>query len=79
MSLSVWIGVFLFCSLFWAWLIFWGGANWLERTWLIAIVVDAGAIDWTAEGIRFFAMLVWILQTIWFVIGLFVPSARLWL
>ncbi|VTS02475.1 Uncharacterized protein OS=Pseudomonas stutzeri MF28 GN=L686_22480 PE=4 SV=1 [Gemmata massiliana] len=78
MSLNTWIGLFLLTSLFWAWLLFLGGARWLEGSWLIAFIVDFSAMEWTADGIRLFAMLMWILETIWFVIGLFVPEVRFW-
>ncbi|HEY1190411.1 MAG TPA: hypothetical protein VGE74_22445 [Gemmata sp.] len=79
MSLTAWIGLFLISSLFWAWLLFLGGANWLEGSWLAAVVVHFRAMEWTADGIRLFAMLTWGLETIWFGVGLFVPGARFWL
>jgi hypothetical protein len=36
-------------------------------------------MEWSAEGIKFFAALTWLLQAIWFAIGLFVKDARLFL
>ncbi len=77
MGVAVWIGLFLLSSLFWAWLLFWGGADWLEGSWLAAVFVHFRAMEWTAEGIRLFAGLMWLGEGIWFAIGLFVPEVRL--
>jgi hypothetical protein len=35
------------------------------------------ASAWTAEGIKAFALLMWICQGIWFIIGLISKDARL--
>lgn len=77
MGLLPWIGAYAGLSLFWAWLLFLGGAEWLEGSWLAAFIVHFRSPEWTADGIRLFALLMWIGQTIWFVIGLFHPDARL--
>ena len=77
MGLAAWVGVFLVSSLFWAWILFWGGADWLEGSWLAAVFVHFRAMEWTAEGIKLFAGLVWLCESIWFAIGLFAPAARL--
>jgi hypothetical protein len=69
--------LFLISSLFWAWILFWGGADWLEGSWLAAVFVYFRAVEWTAEGIKLFAGLMWLVESIWFAIGLFVRDARL--
>lgn len=79
MGLAAWIGLFFFSSLFWAWILFWGGADWLEGSWLAALFVHFRAMEWSAPGIKLFAGLVWIGQGIWFVIGLFAKDSRLFL
>lgn len=42
-----------------------------------ALFVHVRAMEWTAEGIKGFAALMWLAQAIWFGIGLFVKEARL--
>ena len=79
MGVAVWIGLFLVSSLFWAWILFLGGADWLEGSWLAAVFVHFRAMEWTAEGIRLFAALMWLGQGIWFVVGLFVKDARVFM
>ena len=76
MSLPAWVAVFALSSLFWCWLLFWGGADWLEGSWLAAFFVHARAMEWSADGIRAFAGLMWLCQGIWFTIGLFVREVR---
>lgn len=77
MGLALWVGLFALASLVWAWILFWGGADWLEGSWLAVVFVHFRAVEWSADGIRLFAGLMWLLQTVWFVIGLFVKDARL--
>ncbi|WP_439632147.1 hypothetical protein [Gemmata sp.] len=77
MGLLAWVALFLACSLFWGWLVFGGGADWLEGSFLAGLVVHVRATAWTAEGIKAFAVLMWLCQAIWFVIGLFSREARL--
>lgn len=76
MGAAGWIVLFVVSSLFWCWLLFWGGADWLEGSWLAGLIVHFRATEWTAEGIKVFAALMWLCQTIWFIVGLFTPEAR---
>ncbi len=78
MGIAMWVALFLLTSLVWAWILFWGGAEWLEGSWLAALFVHARAVEWNAEGIKLFAALMWLGGTIWFCIGLFVKDARLY-
>ena len=71
-----WIALFAASSLFWCWLLFWGGAEWLEGSFLSGLLVHFRAPHWSAEGIKLFAGLTWFLQGVWFLLGLFVPEAR---
>ena len=80
MNLAIWFAIFLACSLFWAWLLFGSGAERLEGSFLAEFFLYFGASTWPAEGIRLFALVCWLLQGGWFVVGLFDPEARLfWL
>ncbi len=76
MSLLVWIIVFGLSSVFWAWIIFGGGADWLEGSLLSGFLVSWLAPRWSADGIKLFAGLTWLVQGIWFVIGLFYREMR---
>ena len=76
MSLLAWISLFAISSLFWCWLLFLGGADWLEGSWLAALFVHVRAVEWSAQGIKLFAGLSWLCQGIWFVIGVFVREVR---
>lgn len=75
MGLGVWVAIFLLSSLWWKWILSWGGAAWLEgiKAW-IGLGWFAGA--WTAEQIRLYALCCWVLEGGWFAIGVFVPGAR---
>jgi hypothetical protein len=76
MSLLLWIALYLVTSLLWVWVLFLGGADWLEGSFLAGLLVHVFAPRWSADGLRVFAAGTWLLQTIWFIVGLFVPSAR---
>ncbi len=75
MSVSIWVMIYIANSLFWKWVLSWGGAQWLEG-WKAWFFLEWFAADWNAEQIRAYALLAWIITTIWFVVGLAVPAAR---
>ncbi|HZK79630.1 MAG TPA: hypothetical protein VFC46_01150 [Humisphaera sp.] len=77
MELLTWIEIFAACSLFWTWILFWGGADWLEGSFLSGVLLWFRAPEWSSEGIQLFAACSWVFQAIWFIIGLFIPSLRL--
>lgn len=75
MSLSTWCGVFLVSLCAYDWVIYRGGAQklvGLRAFWLIGWF----SWDWTAEQIRLYAYCLAILQTIWFLLGLWQPALR---
>ena len=76
MGMTVWVALFALSSALWAWVLFLGGADWLEGSWLASLFIHARAVEWTAEGIKLFAGLTWFFQGVWFAIGLFAPGAR---
>ena len=80
MSVWVWVGAFVAASLFWSWVLFWGGAEWLEGSFVSGLLIDWWAPRWSADGIKVFALGTWVLSGLWFVFGLFFPDSRvLWL
>jgi hypothetical protein len=76
MSVAVWVAFFVVTSLFWGWVIFGGGADWLDGSFLGGLLIHFRAPMWSADGIRLFAGLTWLAEAIWFLIGLFEPAAR---
>ena len=75
MSLAAWIALFVLSSLWWKWILSWGGAAWLEgfKAWFS---LGWFSWAWNAEQIRLYALLCWLFEGIWFVTGVFFPDAR---
>ena len=76
-SLLFWTAQYALESLVLAWLIFWGGAERLDGTWLAALFTYRGA-ETSAGGIKLIAWLLWIGATFWFIWGLAEPTLRMW-
>ena len=76
MSVARWVGGYVVDLVLSLWILRWGGAQWLEGTFSSGLVISWLASRWTAEGIRAFVLLSFVLTAIWFVVGLFVPEAR---
>jgi hypothetical protein len=75
-SLAEWITIYLLDLLFWLWVVRWGGAQWLEGTFISGILINLRAPLWDSEGIKLFGWLMLIISTIWFVVGFLVPDLR---
>ncbi len=75
MTTSAWIASFAGVSLFWKWILSWGGAEWLEG-WKAFFVIDWFAALWSAEQIKLYALLSWIGSGVWFAVGLLRPEFR---
>ncbi|GAB6388986.1 hypothetical protein [Stutzerimonas marianensis] len=75
MGLIEFILLYLVSSLFWKWVISWGGAQWLEG-WKSFFIIDWFAWVWTAEQIRLYALVAWVFSTLFFLLGLFKPEWR---
>ena len=76
MSYPVWILLFVANSLFFLWVLRWGGAEWLED-WRFSLFFEwVPAFFWSAEQIKFYALLCWIGHLFWFLGGLFMPELR---
>ena len=72
-----WIVFYILDLLFWCWIIFWGGASWLEGTFKSGFLLSTFAPRWSTDGIRLFAWLSLIVSTLWFIAGLFSPDFRI--
>ena len=75
-TLVKWLLSYLLSSLFWLWILAFGGARWVEG-WKSFLLIDWFAHRWDEEGIRLFALLFWVATTVWFVLGVFVPELRI--
>nr|ALS91882.1 MetaGeneMark_Unknown Function [uncultured bacterium] len=77
MDLLAWIAIFAVSSLFWAWIV-WGGPDWLEGSFLSALLLCYRAPEWPSEGIKLFAAGTWFCHAVWFVVGVVSPALRFW-
>lgn len=57
-------------TLFWLWVLLWGGADRLEGTFAAGFLIDWLAPSWSADGIRLFALLMLVVGGIAFAVGL---------
>lgn len=62
--------------IFWLWVVRWGGAEWLEGSFLSGFLINLRAPYWDSGGIKLFGWLMLIVSSIWFVVGVFVPGMR---
>jgi len=51
---------FALSAIFVAWVVYFGGAEWLEGTITSAFVVDRRAPTWSAAGIKLYTLVAWI-------------------
>lgn len=77
-SVQEWILWAVLSGVFWLWVLLWGGAERLERTFLSGFLISWFAPKWSAEGIKLFALLSLAGTLIAFVVGLFIPEVRCW-
>lgn len=70
-----WILRFIGLSLFYKWILSWGGAKVLEGV-LSVFTFGWFSFDWNTEQLRFYVLLLWIGSSVWFLIGLFYPELR---
>jgi hypothetical protein len=75
---ELWILGYSANVLFWAWVIWWGGAEWLEGTFTSGFLISWLAPRWSADGIKLFGWLSLLVTSVGFVVGLFVPELRCW-
>ena len=76
MSLTELVVTYLLQLVFWLWIVRWGGAEWLEGTFLSGFLVHIFAPRWSAEGIKLFGCGAILVSTVLFVVGLFSPDFR---
>ena len=67
--------MYLLISLFYKWVISWGGAKTIEG-WKSFFLIGWFALDWNSEQIRLYALIGWLVTTVIFIIGCFNSQFR---
>lgn len=75
MSMIFWIAMYLLSSLFYKWVLSWGGAKIIEG-WKSFFLIGWFALDWNSEQIRLYALIGWLVTTVIFIIGCFNSQFR---
>lgn len=75
MPLWLWCLLFVIESIYCWWIIGYGGARWVAG-WKSFFMIDWFTLDWTAEQIRFYVLIIWGFSVIWFVLCLLKPELR---
>jgi hypothetical protein len=70
MGIAAWIGLYVIVTGVCVWFV-------LDDGEVVAALFGPGTAEWSETGIRVFVGGVWLLLTVWFVLGLFEPSLRL--
>lgn len=76
MDLWEWTTLFILETLVLYWVVYRGGAAWLEG-WKAAVFIHWFAARWSAEGIRLCAFVLWWMALAWFIVGVFEPELRI--
>ena len=79
MSLLSWIAVYIVEMAFWLWIVAWGGAEFLDGTWVLSLAVHWGASDWDPETTKLVGWFFILSTTFWFIIGLIDPNMRFYI
>ena len=70
-----WIAMYLLSSLFYKWVLSWGGAKTIEG-WKSFFLIGWFALDWNSEQIRLYALIGWLVTTVIFINGCFNSQFR---
>lgn len=76
MNLLHWFFLFAVNSVFTLWVLRWGGAQWMEGWKSLFFIEWLYSTFWNAEQIKLYFLVIWLLHALWFVLGLFMPEAR---
>ncbi len=78
MSLTELIITYLINLVFWLWIVRWGGAEWLEGTFISGFLVHIFAPRWSAEGIKLFGWCAILISTLLFAVAALFPDYRVY-
>jgi len=76
MTLAGWTGSYVVNTLFWLWVVRWGGAEWLVGQLSSVLLISALVPRRTVVSIKLIGWVILVATRIWFLVGLFVPAAR---
>ncbi|WP_201527632.1 MULTISPECIES: hypothetical protein [Psychrobacter] len=76
MAFWLWCLLFTIHSFYCWWIIGYGGAKWVGG-WKSFFLVDWIALDWNAEQIRMYVLIIWLASLIYFILGVIKPELRL--
>ena len=76
MPLWLWCLLLALESLYCWWIIGYGGERWIEG-WKSFFMIEWFALDWTAEQIRLYVLIIWCFSVIWFIVGIIKPELRI--
>ncbi len=76
MSLAELTVTYLLNLLFWLWIVKWGGAEWLEGSFISGRFVHLLAPRWSADGIKLFGYGSLLVSTVLFILAVFYPDFR---
>lgn len=76
MGVAIWIAIYAMLSALCFWIVFRSGADSVAGL-VTAVFLGADVVRWSEDGIRLFVGATWGLLTLWFVLGLLFPDARL--
>ena len=62
------IVIFGVATVFAVWVVFLGGAEWLEGTIKSAFLLNANAASWHATGIKAYVAIMWVGSLLWFLV-----------
>ena len=79
MSLSNWISIYIFDLVFYLWILKLGGAELIGDTKFSGIFIFLVTLKWrelSADGIKVFLSVIFVLHTFFFILGIKVPALR---
>ena len=75
MDLFLWIALYAVCTLVWVWIAFWGGDDTLLGYFVAISLLNADP-GYDPAPVRFVVGFFWVLASILFLIGLWIPDIR---
>lgn len=75
MPLWLWLLLFIVNSLYCWWIIGFGGARWIKG-WKSFFLIEWFTLNWNAEQIRLYVLIIWLASVVLFVVGIINPELR---
>ncbi|MCF6261427.1 MAG: hypothetical protein L3J98_14905 [Gammaproteobacteria bacterium] len=75
MEIGSWLISYILSALFWLWVLKLGGTDWLVG-WKAWGIIGWFSGHWNVEQVRFYALILLIFETVWFLARIIYPGAR---